>query len=156
MNGGIILQTHKICKDFGPTHANRKIDLTIARGDIRGLAGENGSGKSTLASIICGIQQPTSGTMEKDGTVYSPASPIEASESFKVAMVVQELGVIPTLTGAANIFLGKTKQFEKGGLIDTKAMQQAAQNIIDKWELGSIPLNFPLPGYPSNSVRCWN
>lgn len=139
----MILKVENLCKDFGPTKANKNICLTIGRGEIRGLAGENGSGKSTLASIICGIQQATSGQMFKDGEAYTPRSPIEAGQKHKVAMVVQELGVIPSLSAAANVFLGKTEQFTKFGLIDLKAMEKAAADVFERWELSKIPLTGP-------------
>lgn len=54
-----ILKIEELNKWYGVTHANRDINFTLGRGEIRGLIGENGSGKSTLTSQICGIQQPT-------------------------------------------------------------------------------------------------
>lgn len=92
----MILKIEKLNKWFGVTHANRDIDFTLNRGEIRGLIGENGSGKSTLTSQICGIQQPTSGKMFLNGQEYAPASPLEANQR-QVSMVVQELGVLGTL-----------------------------------------------------------
>ena len=138
-----MLKVEKLCKNFGSTQANRDICITIHKGEVRGLAGENGSGKSTLASIICGIQPCTSGEMWKDGKPYEPASPLEAGSKYKVAMVVQELGVIPSLSGAANIFIGKTGQFAKCGVVNLKEMERAAREIMEKWGLGNIPLNVP-------------
>lgn len=138
-----MLKVEKLCKNFGSTRANRDICITINRGEVRGLAGENGSGKSTLASIICGIQPCTSGDMWKDDEVYAPSSPLEAGSKYKVAMVVQELGVIPSLSGAANIFIGKTDQFAKCGVVNLKKMQRAAGDIMEKWGLPKVPLNVP-------------
>lgn len=57
--------------------------------------------------------------------------------------MVQELGVIPSLSGAANIFIGKTGQFTKGGIVNLKAMERAARDIMSKWGLGKVPLNVP-------------
>ena len=138
-----ILKVENLCKSFGPTRANYNICMELKRGEVRGLAGENGSGKSTLASIICGIQLRSEGMMWIHGKEYNPVSPIEAGCKYKVAMVVQELGVIPSLSGAANIFIGKTAQFARGGIVNLKAMEHAAAEIMRKWGLGDIPLNIP-------------
>lgn len=137
-----LLRIEHLHKRFGITHANRDISLTLDKGEIRALAGENGSGKSTLTSIISGMQQPTEGTMYLSGAPYKPADPLEANKA-QVSMVVQELGVITTLTGAMNIFLGKTDRFKRMGLVDTKAMERAAEEIFETWNLVRVPLNIP-------------
>ena len=100
MTEDIILKTEKINKWFGVTHANCDIDFQLRRGEIRGLIGENGSGKSTFTSQLCGILTPTSGKMYLNGEEYAPKSPLEANQK-RVAMVVQELGVLGTLPDAA-------------------------------------------------------
>ncbi|MDR1766581.1 MAG: sugar ABC transporter ATP-binding protein [Lachnospiraceae bacterium] len=138
--GDVILQVEHLCKNFGPTQANKDVSISIRRGEVRGLAGENGCGKSTLASIICGIQPRTGGEIRKDGEPYAPTSPLEAGSRYRVAMVVQELGIIPSLSGVANIFIGKTKQFSKGGFVNMRAMERAAMDIFDRWGLGKVPL----------------
>ena len=97
----VILQIDKLNKWYGVTHANADVDFQLKRGEIRGLIGENGSGKSTLTSQICGIQIPTSGRMFLNGKEYAPKSPIDAN-NCKVAMVVQELGVLGTLPVSVN------------------------------------------------------
>ena len=60
-----------LSKRFGATIANKKITLTINKGEVRGFAGENGSGKSTLCSIIGGIQRLDSGTMFKEASLIT-------------------------------------------------------------------------------------
>lgn len=137
-----LLRIEHLHKRFGPTHANNDVCMTVYRGEIRSLSGENGSGKSTLTSIISGMQPYDEGRMILNGADYKPESPIDAN-NCRVAMVVQELGVITSLTGAMNIFLGKTDLFRKNGLVSTKAMERAARDIFEKWELGNIPLNVP-------------
>ncbi len=135
-----ILRIENICKHFGATRANSDISIEIKRGTVHGLAGENGSGKSTLASIICGMQRADSGTMYKDGKKYVPDSPLEAHEKG-VAMVVQELGVIGTLSGAMNLFLGHMGQFYSRGIININKMQQAARMKFSEWNLPAVPLD---------------
>ena len=82
------------------------------------------------------------GTIFLKGKEYKPSSPLEANTN-KVAMVVQELGVITSMTGAMNIFMGKTEQFKSGGFINTKKMVQAARDIFKKWEISEVPLDIP-------------
>lgn len=140
--GTELLRVEHLHKRFGITHANNDICMSLNRGEIRALAGENGSGKSTLTSIISGMQPFDEGAMFLKDQEYQPQSPLQANQA-KVAMVVQELGVITSLTGAMNIFLGKTDQFKKMGLVDTKAIQRAAEKIFDKWDLVKVPLDIP-------------
>ncbi len=135
-----ILRIENLSKSFGPTLANKNINLSLKRGSIHGLAGENGSGKSTLASIVCGIQKKDSGKIYKDGEEYSPANPIEAGNRH-VSMVVQELGIVGNLSPVVNIFLGRTEQFKKNGILDFNRMEKAAREQLDKWELGELALD---------------
>lgn len=137
-----LLKIEHLYKSFGITHANNDISMTIMRGEIRSLAGENGSGKSTLTSIISGMQPFDEGRMILSGKDYKPSSPIDANNN-KVAMVVQELGVITTMTGAMNIFLGKTDQFKTAGFINTGKMVKAAKEIFDRWNITPVPLDIP-------------
>ena len=103
------------------------------------MIGENGSGKSTLTSQICGIQIPTSGRMFLNGKEYAPKSPIDAN-NCKVAMVVQELGVLGTLPVSVNMFMGHTKQFTKYGILNVRTMEKAASDILEKYGFENIPL----------------
>ncbi|HHV10733.1 MAG TPA: sugar ABC transporter ATP-binding protein [Clostridiales bacterium] len=135
-----ILRIENLSKSFGPTLANKNINLSLKRGSVHGLAGENGSGKSTLASIVCGIQKKDSGKIYKDGEEYSPANPIEAGNRH-VSMVVQELGIVGNLSPVVNIFLGRTEQFKKNGILDFNKMEKAAREQLDKWELGELALD---------------
>ena len=135
----VILQIDKLNKWYGVTHANADVDFQLKRGEIRGLIGENGSGKSTLTSQICGIQIPTSGRMFLNGKEYAPKSPIDAN-NCKVAMVVQELGVLGTLPVSVNMFMGHTKQFTKYGILNVRTMEKAASDILEKYGFENIPL----------------
>lgn len=134
-------------KHFGPTYANKNVDLDISRGEIRGLIGENGSGKSTLISQIAGIYPHDSGEMRIGGEIYAPRSPLDAYD-HKISMVLQELGVISTLPVGVNVFLGRTRQFTHCGVLDLKALNKKAQEIFEKWDLPMPPLN----EYPGNML----
>ncbi|MHB8806141.1 MAG: sugar ABC transporter ATP-binding protein [Anaerolineaceae bacterium] len=129
-NEKILLQVKGICKAFGPTRALINVDLEVGRGEIRGLIGENGSGKSTLASIIAGAQPADSGEMFLEGKAFKPQHMVEA-QKCGVSMVIQEMGTIPAITVASNIFSGRLGQFTKFGLLDWKQINEKAQNVLD-------------------------
>ena len=140
MRDDIILEIRNLNKHFGPTYANKNINFTIKRGEVRGLIGENGSGKSTLISQIAGIHRRDSGDMSVNGESYDPHSPLDANK-HKISMVMQELGVVGNLSAGVNVFLGRTNQFSKFGIINMKKINRAAQEEFEKWDISMPPLN---------------
>lgn len=137
-----MLRIEGVSKSFGPTLANKDINLVLEKGILLGLAGENGSGKSTLASMVCGMQKKDSGKFYKNGEEYDPHSPADAA-AHGIAMVVQELGVVGGLPGIVNMFLGKMKKYKKGVAVDLAAMNRDAAAVFEKWELPKVPLDVP-------------
>jgi len=94
-----------ISKRFGGAQALADIHLTIERGTVHALVGENGAGKSTLGKIISGVIQPDSGELIVEGRPVRFASPREALEGG-IAMIQQEIALVPKLTVLKNVFLG--------------------------------------------------
>lgn len=134
-----ILQFKNVNMRFGPTHANKNISVDITRGEIRGFAGENGSGKSTLMSILAGINTRTDGDIILNGEPYNPSNPIDALDN-RISIVVQELGVVNSLSNDVNIYLSRLSEFQKGGYINLKKLNRAAQDLLEKWEITGVPL----------------
>jgi len=137
-----MLRIEGVSKSFGPTKANADINLVLNKGILLGLAGENGSGKSTLASMVCGMQKKDSGKFYKNGKEYDPHSPADAAANG-IAMVVQELGVVGSLPGVVNMFLGKMDKYQKGPAVDLAAMKRDAVAVFEKWNLPLVPLDLP-------------
>jgi ribose transport system ATP-binding protein len=135
-----VIEIKGLNKYFGPTHANRDINFSVKKGEIKGLIGENGSGKSTLISQIVGLYPHDSGEMLLNGKEYNPHNPIDANRCG-ISMVMQELGVIGSLPGGVNVFLGRTGQFTKRGVVSLKALNRAAAQQFEKWDLPKVPLN---------------
>ena len=135
-----LLEIKELNKYFGPTHANKNINFTVKKGEIKGLIGENGSGKSTLISQIAGLYSRDTGTMLFDGKEYNPNSPVDANDCG-ISMVMQELGVVGSLPAGVNVFLGRTAQFTKNGIVSLKALNKAASEQFEKWDLPKVPLN---------------
>jgi simple sugar transport system ATP-binding protein/ribose transport system ATP-binding protein len=94
-----------VSKSFGGTHALAAVSLQIGRGKIHALVGENGAGKSTLGKIIAGVLAPDRGQMLLDGEPVRFHSPRDAI-GRGVALIAQELSIVPALTVAENVFLG--------------------------------------------------
>ena len=134
----VLFEAKDICKDFVVTIALDHVDFELRRGEIRGLIGENGSGKSTLASIAAGMLAPSSGEMFFNGQRHQPDTMLAGAKAG-VGMIVQEMGTISGITVAQNIFLGSENKFLRKGLIDAKAMNQAAKMLLD--EIGFTDVN---------------
>jgi simple sugar transport system ATP-binding protein len=101
-----------IDKSFGPVHANRNIDLVVAKGTIHGIVGENGAGKSTLMSILYGFYHPDAGEIRVDGKPVTIASS-DAAIAAGIGMVHQHFMLVEPFTVLENVMLGA----EGGGLL---------------------------------------
>ncbi len=93
-----------LSKTYGRVTVVHGVDLSLHPGEIRAVVGENGAGKSTMMKMICGIVEPTKGTMTLDGEPLRLASPRDASHAG-IAIVHQELQVVPALNLADNVML---------------------------------------------------
>ncbi|MFV0413230.1 MAG: ATP-binding cassette domain-containing protein, partial [Oscillospiraceae bacterium] len=138
MEGNCILLCNGIYKSFASTRALVDVSIEINKGEIRGLIGENGSGKSTLSSIIAGAQKADKGSMVYRGQAYNPATMVQAQQQG-VSMIVQEMGTVPGISVASNIFLGKLNLFSKGGIFRPAAMNRAARKILE--EIGASEID---------------
>src|SRR5436190_9683618 len=101
-----IIEMRKVTKAYRGIPAVRDIDFTLEKGEIHAVLGENGAGKSTLTKIMAGVIEATSGTMIYRGKEVQFASPHAALENG-IAMVFQETSLVPSMTVAQNIYLGK-------------------------------------------------
>jgi len=129
MSNLVLLSAKGVCKAFGATRALVDVDIDINKGEVRGLIGENGSGKSTFSSIVAGVQRGDSGAFVLRGEAYDPKHMVDA-QAKGVSMIVQETGVIPRITVAANIFTGRLTNFTKWGLLSIKKLNEAANKAL--------------------------
>ncbi len=132
-----ILVAEHIDKRFGITHAVNDVSLTIAAGEIRGLIGENGSGKSTFCQMLCGIYTIGGGEFTLDGKKLNIRNQVEANNEG-ISIIVQEMGTLSGLTVAENIYLGHEEPFMHKGVKDSRAMNRAAQKLLDEYGFGRI------------------
>jgi simple sugar transport system ATP-binding protein len=121
-------------KRFGSTQALRGVDLALRAGQCLGLVGRNGAGKSTLVSILSGVQAPDAGEVRFDG---SPAPPPGATGAWraKIATVFQHSMVVPGLTVAENVFLGRQplRGGHRLGIVDWRRMREQTRQIMAEW-----------------------
>lgn len=137
-----ILSLRNIRKNYGSVKVLHGIDLDIHAGEVVALLGENGAGKSTLSNIISGTVQATSGEMTWLGQSYKPASPRAAIDAG-VGMIHQELLLLPHLSIAENVFVGRYPK--KNGRVDRKTMEEKARSGLQRLGL-DIPANRVVEG----------
>lgn len=113
------------------------MDFDLYGGEVHALMGENGAGKSTLMRIIGGVLSPDSGEMELHGQSYRPRSPRDALRAG-IAFIQQELNLVPELSVAENLLLGRTPQ--RYGLVDGPELRRQARQALDFLEI-DLPLD---------------
>jgi len=131
-----ILTLQGIRKSFGPTEVLHGIDMEVCAGEVVALLGENGAGKSTVSNIVSGSIQPTDGSMAWLGNSYSPANPREAIDAG-IGMIHQELLLLPHLSIAENIFVGRYPT--TFGRINRSEMNRRAQRGLERLGLEISP-----------------
>lgn len=104
-----LLSARSIVKSFGPTHVLKGVDLSLAHGEVHALLGGNGAGKSTLVKIVSGQHDRDGGSLEFGGAAVegSVAAHVDAGE---IAVVNQELALLPHLSVAENIALPRLRR----------------------------------------------
>lgn len=129
MKADIILEMQKVCKTFLGVTALDNVNFELRKGEVHVLLGENGAGKSTLVKILSGAHELTSGEIFLNGNKINIKSPKQALE-YGISIIYQEFNLIPHLTAAENIFLGREPTI-KLGVIDQKNITKSSQKILN-------------------------
>src|SRR5690349_17837331 len=114
------------------------VDLEVRRGEVHVLLGENGAGKSTLMKILAGAVSRDAGTITLAGTAVDIRSPRDA-QAAGISIIYQEFNLVPHLTVAENIFLGREPRGLLPGLIDRVRMAAAATQLLQGLEVEIAP-----------------
>lgn len=133
-----VLEVRNATKSFPGVKALDDVSLEIRKNEVVGLIGENGAGKSTLLKILNGVYQAESGDIRINGKPARIKGPRDAFDRG-IAMVFQEQSILPVLTVAENIFLGRETEFMRWGVLDKAAMNRAAKVELEKVHLDISP-----------------
>ena len=128
-NDNFILKMEKISKRFPGVQALDNVNFYLKHGEVHALLGENGAGKSTLMNVLNGIHKRDAGTITFQTKEVVFNNPSEAQKAG-LAIIHQELELIPYLTVAENIFLGREPK--KGVFVDYNNLNQMSVEILDK------------------------
>ena len=139
-----LLSVRGLSKSFAGHQALAGVDFTLRRGEIHALLGENGAGKSTFIKTLTGIVRRDAGEVWLEGVPITPRS-AEESGRAGIATVYQEVGLLPNLTVAQNLFLGREPT--RFGLVRGRAMRRRASELVADFGL-SINVGAPLGTYP--------
>ena len=127
-----VLSATGIDKVFPGAKALNRVDFSLRRGEVHALLGENGAGKSTLVKCLTGAYRRDGGHILIDGADADPQSTLEA-QNLGIGTVYQEVNLLPNLTVAENLFLGR--QPRRFGLIDARAMSRRAKALLAEYDL---------------------
>ncbi|HVQ30570.1 MAG TPA: ATP-binding cassette domain-containing protein, partial [Vicinamibacteria bacterium] len=131
-----LLRLRGLSKAWPGVRALDAVDLDLYEGEIHALLGENGAGKSTLIKALAGAIVPDAGTMTLGGQALPLGDPA-GSRRRGVGVIHQELTLVPQLSAAANVFLGR----ETGGLVlDRRGMETRAREVLDSLG-GQVPVH---------------
>jgi ABC-type sugar transport system ATPase subunit len=133
----ILLQAHGISKSFPGVRALDNVDLTVRASRLNAVVGENGAGKSTLMNILAGVFSPDAGEIFLAGQSVSFQNP-RAAQDAGISIIFQELNLVPDMSVAENIFLGREPR-GRLGLVDFRAMQREAKSLLERLELPIDP-----------------
>ena len=125
----VFLRMRGIGKSFGGVGVLRGVDFDLRRGEVHALMGENGAGKSTLMKILGGIHLDYDGSIEVEGNTVRLAGTRDATR-HGIGVIHQELNLVPGLSVAANIFLGREK-LRASMFVDSRAQARAAAEILE-------------------------
>ncbi|NBJ70304.1 MULTISPECIES: sugar ABC transporter ATP-binding protein [Clostridia] len=120
-----------ISKTFSGNKVLQNVNFSINRGEIHALMGENGAGKSTLIKILTGIYSKDQGDIFLKGKKITFMNPKQAEE-HGISVIHQELNIIPHLTVAENMFLGKEMTYGKCGILNKREMKKRAIEALSK------------------------
>ncbi len=129
-----------LTRTYGAVQALRGVSVSIAPGEIVGICGQNGAGKSTFVKLLTGLERPDAGELEVHGETVQFASTLDGQRAG-IAIVDQELALVPQLSLEENIYLGHRDVPLIGG---AKARRARCNEILEQLGLGHLDASTPL------------
>ncbi|WP_406541986.1 sugar ABC transporter ATP-binding protein [Clostridium ljungdahlii] len=137
-----ILKMENITKSFSGVTVLKNSGIEVKKGEVHILLGENGAGKSTLMKILSGAYSKDSGDIILNGNKVEINSPKDA-EKLGISIIYQEFNLVPYMTVAENIYLGREPESKVPGKVNFKKMYNDAQKMIDYLNV-DIPVDKPI------------
>ena len=131
---GLLVEMEGITKDFPGVHALRGCSFDLRRGEVHALVGENGAGKSTLMKILAGVYRMDAGRIRLRGAETEIASP-RAAQHLGISIIHQELSLMPNLTVAQNIFIGREPRGRLPFSLDERELNRQARALFERLHL---------------------
>lgn len=135
----LILKMRAIVKEFAATRALDNVDFDVRTGEIHALIGENGAGKSTLMNVLAGRFDDYQGRIAFQGDEVRLDNPRKVL-NLGIGVIYQELSVLPNLTVAENIMLGREPSGRLAGTIDRATLRKEAKAVLDRFGF-DLPLD---------------
>ncbi len=132
-----LLSVTGLNKSYGGVPALKDVSLALPAGEVLALMGENGAGKSTLIKVLAGAVVPDAGGIGIEGRPVTIASPEEA-HALGLRFIHQELNIVPSLSVAENVFLGRRYPTRLGAFVDWPGLHSQARKALDMLGLGDI------------------
>jgi len=127
--GDYVLEMRNISKAFPGVQALKDVTFKVRRGEVHALVGENGAGKSTLMKILSGAHPRDAGEVLIDGEQVEIADPITA-QHLGVSMIYQELNLVPSISVAENIFLGRMPALGGWAHLNWRELNESAAEML--------------------------
>ncbi|WP_088102823.1 sugar ABC transporter ATP-binding protein [Halalkalibacter urbisdiaboli] len=134
----VLLKMEGISKGFPGVQALSNVDFELCAGEVHAVLGENGAGKSTLMKILTGIYQKDEGTITYQGKKVNITDAKKAQE-LGISMIHQELNLMPDLTIAQNIFIGREPRSKIKFFLDEHELNIRTQKLFDELQLNLDP-----------------
>ena len=133
-----ILEVNDVSKNFYSTHALSDVSFDLEKGEVLALAGENGAGKSTMMNILLGSFPPSKGSMKLNGEAYEPKNPSDALKQG-ISMIHQELCLVPSMSVADNVWIGRVRQFSNHGIYNPALCEEKTQELFNDYGIEIDP-----------------
>ena len=127
-----LLEMKNICKSFPGVKALQHVDFKLKAGEIHALLGENGAGKSTLIKVLGGIYHPEEGQIFIDGKEVA-ITDVNSARDHGISIIHQELVLVPYMTVAENIFLGREPKGKFGVTRENTRLKKDLQDSVWQW-----------------------
>lgn len=138
----MLLEMQNIRKSFSGVQVLRGVDFSLNPGEIHALVGHNGAGKSTLMKVLGGNYSDYEGDIKIDGEALRFATPRDAIGSG-IAIIYQDFSLVPELSVAENIALGREPRGKIKGAIDYRRLRERSSSEAEKLGI-KLPMNIPV------------